>query len=866
MLLSSTPDYAEFADPPHVHAAIVPADEAATSFGTGLATGAGSPLPRQMEHLNRGLVALRTGPSTAYIGWRMFGTDSTDIAFNLYRSTGGGRPIKLNASPLSQTTDFADSSATGLNLSVINSYFVRPILDGQEQAPSESFALPANAPTRQYLNLPLQRPAGGTVPGGGTYTYAANDSSVGDLDGDGQYEIVLKWEPSNAQDNSNDGYTGNVLIDAYKLDGTRLWQIDMGRNIRAGAHYTQFMVYDLDGDGKAEIAMRTAPGTVDGLGTHVTLRNDDPNADFRNSSGYILTGPEYLTVFNGENGAAMATIPFEPARGSVTQWGDNYGNRVDRFLAAIAYVDGVRPSLIMARGYYGPQTSSGQARNELVAYNFREGQLTKLWHFRAGYNINGDINRNYIGHGNHNLSVADVDGDGRDEIIYGAAAIDDNGEGLYSTGLGHGDALHVSDMLPSRPGLEVFQPHESPSSYGTAGGEFRDARTGALIFGIPANNDVGRGVAFDIDPNYPGYEMWATTNDPQGNPRMIYSAAGQAIYATPGNMFYNFGVWWDADPLRELLDGTTISDWNYVTRGRQNLVAASVGAAGSFHNTSGLSSNNGSKSTPALSADILGDWREEVIWRRSDNTALQIWTTAIPATSRIYTLMHDPKYRLDVAWQNVAYNQPPHPGFFLGAGMSEPPVPQIYTVQFGAIAGDYNGNGEVDAADYVLWKKTMGSTSDLRADGNKNGVVDEDDYALWQANFGKISVSSDAAGGAPLSAQRPAMSRHLPSWPAVVDPQLAAPGDFRTESSLPNSSPRVRLANLNGLREPALPASYGKHLDLLHLHDSLHSGHAAEAAPIRAIASDDGADGHIESIDYAFAQNIWLRDPFESAW
>jgi rhamnogalacturonan endolyase len=496
------------------------------------------------------------------------------------------------------------------------------------------------------------------------------------------------------------------------------------------------MVYDLDGDGKAEVAMRTAPGTIDGAGNFVLRGDDNPNDDFRNSSGYILSGPEYLTVFSGESGAALATIPFEPARGSVSQWGDNYGNRVDRFLAAIAYLDGVRPSLIMARGYYGPQTPNGQARNEIAAYNFRDGDLTNLWHFRAGYNINGNINRNYIGQGNHNLSIADVDGDGRDEIIFGAAAIDDDGLGLYSTGLGHGDALHVSDMLPSRPGLEVFQPHESPSSYRGAGGEFRDARTGQLIFGIPADNDVGRGVAFDIDPNHAGYEMWATTNDPSGNPRMIYSSNGEPIYATPGNMFYNFGVWWDADPLRELLDGTTISDWNYVTRGRQNQVSSTTGSAGSFNNTSGLSSNNASKSTPALSADILGDWREEVIWRRSDNSALQIWTTAIPATNRIYTLMHDPKYRLDVAWQNVAYNQPPHPGFFLGAGMVEPPTPHIYTVQFVDLVGDYNSDGKVDAADYVVWRKAENSATGLRADGNKDGVVDQADYALWRSNFG----------------------------------------------------------------------------------------------------------------------------------
>ncbi|HJQ81194.1 MAG TPA: rhamnogalacturonan lyase, partial [Lacipirellulaceae bacterium] len=541
-----------------------PSSEAPSDLGQ--SAGGELPSTRQMEYLNRGVVALRSSATNAYIGWRLLGTDTSDVAFNVYRSANGGPPVKLNATPLTQTTDFIDSAVTGLNLSLENSYFVRPVVNGIELSSSETFVLTANAPVRQYLNVPLERPPGGTVRGGGSYTYAANDASVGDVDGDGQYEIILKWEPSNAQDNSNDGYTGNVLIDAYKLNGERLWRIDLGRNIRAGAHYTQFMVYDLDGDGKAEVAMRTAPGTIDGEGNFVLLGGDDPNADFRNSSGYILSGPEYLTVFRGETGAALATIPFEPARGSVSQWGDNYGNRVDRFLAAIAYLDGVRPSLVMARGYYGPQSTSGQARNEIVAYNLSGGELTKLWHFRAGYNINGNINSNYIGQGNHNLGVGDVDNDGRDEIIYGAAAIDDNGEGLYSTGRGHGDAMHFGDLVPGRPGLEVFQIHE-PSL--VPGSDLRDARSGGIIAAtaiVPSGDEgPGRGVALDIDPNYPGYEFWdsATSSiygakvDGQGNVMYV------PIYNKPSNMHQNFGVWWDADLLRETLDGTTISDWNY---------------------------------------------------------------------------------------------------------------------------------------------------------------------------------------------------------------------------------------------------------------------------------------------------------------
>ncbi len=628
-------------------------------------------LARQAENLNRGVVAVRKSSSQVYVGWRMLGTDPTDVAFNLYRSSNGGTPVKLNSTPLTQTTDYLDSPGS---FSASLSYFVRPVINGSELSDSETFTLPASPPIRQFLEVPLQVPNGGTTPDAVDYTYSANDCSVGDLDGDGALEIVLKWDPSNSKDNSQSGYTGNVYLDAYELDGTRLWRIDLGVNIRAGAHYTQFQVYDLDGDGKAEVACRTAPGTKDGLGNDVILSSDDPLADYRETSGYILTGPEYLTVFDGSTGAELATTDFTPDRINVSQWGDNYGNRCDRFLAGIAYLDGRRPSLIMARGYYGPR-SGYSARNEITAWNWRNGQLTREWWFQAGLGINGNINSDYIGQGNHQLSIADVDGDGYDEIIYGACCIDQDGTGLYTTGLGHGDALHVSDMDPSNPGLEVFMPHEDPGSYGIAGGELRDAMTGDLLFSIPANNDVGRGCAMDIDPNHPGYEFWATTSDPDGGVRKIFNVQDGPLYDTPANMFYNFGVWWDADLTRELLDGTTISEWNNPGRSNFDLDPA-TGGTQSY--APGCSSNNGTKSTPALSGDILGDWREEVIWRTSDSSALRIFTTIIKANNRMPTLLHDIQYREAIAWQNTAYNQPPHPSFFLGAGMDPAPPPSIY--------------------------------------------------------------------------------------------------------------------------------------------------------------------------------------------
>jgi uncharacterized repeat protein (TIGR01451 family) len=608
--------------------------------------------PYLMEKLGRGLVVVRSSATEAYFGWRLLGTDPTDIGFNLYRATGGGAPVLLNGTPIVDSTNYVDAAA---DLLQANEYSVRPVIGGVEQAIGGSFTLPANTPVNQYLSVPLQVPPGGVTPIGQSYTYSPNDASVGDLDGDGEYEIVLKWDPSNSQDNANDGYTGNVYIDAYRMNGTRLWRIDLGRNIRAGAHYTQFMVYDLDGDGKAEIACKTADGTVDGVGTVI----GDPTADYRSSAGRILSGPEFLTIFNGETGAVLVTTEYVPPRGDVCLWGNDsggrpecYGNRVDRFLAAIAYLDGQRPSLVMCRGYYD--------RAVLAAWNWRGGALTHLWTFDSNDGTPG--NNAYRGQGNHNLSVGDIDGDGKQEIVYGAAAIDDNGTGLYSTGLGHGDALHLSDMDPDRPGLEVLQPHEVPSA---AGAEFRDARTGGLIWGVTTASDNGRGLASDIDPTHRGFEMWTA----QGV-GVRDRAANLISSSTPP---INFALWWDADPLREMLDQAsgqplTLSKWDWTTNTSVPMLTLTDAMT-----------NNGTKANPSLSGDILGDWREEFIVRTTDNTALRIYTTTIPATNRMYTLMHDPQYRVSIAWQNVAYNQPPHPSFYFGDGMAAPPIPDIVT-------------------------------------------------------------------------------------------------------------------------------------------------------------------------------------------
>jgi len=580
---------------------------------------------RQLEQLDRGLIAVKTS-SGVYVGWRITGQEWLDASYKIYRN--GTLIAEIPATDASNYRDAAGIAG--------DKYQVAAVMNGVELEKSPEVSARNNA----YYDIMLDIPAGGTTPDNVSYTYTPNDASTADLDGDGDLEIILKWDPSNSKDNSQSGYTGNVYLDAYTLEGTKLWRIDLGRNIRAGAHYTQFLAADFDGDGKAEVVCKTADGTVDGLGNVI----GSASADYRNSGGYILSGPEYLTVFNGETGEAMSTIDYQTARGSVTMWGDSYGNRVDRFLACVAYLDGEHPSIVMTRGYYRG-TGGYKGRTGIVAYDFLNGTITQRWSFLA---VEGGVQHAYTGQGNHNLSVADVDNDGKDEIIYGAMTLDDDGIGLYTTGLFHGDALHVSDMDPDYPGLEVFSPHED----GGNGVTFREAETGKIIWQYKKDDDVGRGVAADILSNNRGFEAWATSG------LGMYNAKGTYIGSVPNSM--NFRIFWDDDLLSELMDGTTIRK-----------VSTTIFAPSNVY------SNNGSKSTPTLTADLFGDWREEVIWRYYDASRLRIFTTTIPTEYRLYTLMHDQQYRNAVAWENAGYNQPPHQGFYMEPDMALP-VPVVF--------------------------------------------------------------------------------------------------------------------------------------------------------------------------------------------
>ena len=624
----------------------------------------------QMERLDRGLVVIPIG-STRTLSWRFLGTDDeSKTTFNILRD---GETIVENK----YETFYKDTKAG-------NSYQIVTLVDGVPVDTTEAVKPWA----KNYLTVKLQRPKAGS-----DYDYSPNDCSVGDVDGDGQYEIFVKWDPSNSKDNSQSGITGNVFIDCYKLDGTFLWRVDLGKNIRAGAHYTQFQVYDYDGDGRAEMMCKTAPGSVDGKGNYVnqaatnaTIKAASNTKDWRTSDGRINGGQEYLTVFNGETGEAIHTIAYWPNRNAKAalseaegtfNWDDrsgkndkgSYGNRGERYLAATAYLDGPdgRPSGIFCRGYY--------TFAYIWAVDFDGTQLKHRWlHLsdtKTTYKVMDANNKTttYKGNtctsglgrytmyanGNHNMSVADVDGDGKDEIIWGSAALDDDGKMLYAVGFGHGDAIHLADLDPDRPGLELFDIHEEKGTYAW---DVHDAATGEIIWkGGQSGQDNGRGLAADISGGR-GYEFWSAYggfDSSSRNQNPFNMLTGKQNGSTKASM--NFRVYWDGDTLDELLDGTTISKYGGSTLGVGSTPLANLGSPASC---------NGTKATPCLSADIFGDWREEVIlWSTTDNATLNIYSTTTATKYRVPTLMHDHTYRMGICWQNTAYNQPPHLGYFL---------------------------------------------------------------------------------------------------------------------------------------------------------------------------------------------------------
>ncbi|PFO06250.1 rhamnogalacturonan lyase [Bacillus sp. AFS076308] len=751
----------------------------------------------QLEYLDRGLVAASTSEGV-FLSWRLLAnevkgsskTGLTGVDFNVYRD---GKKIAT----VTDSTNFLDKGG-----STTSKYYVSSVLDGKELDQSASVTAWGQA----YYDLALKKPADGVTPAGETYTYSANDMSVGDVDGDGKYEFFVKWYPSNAKDVSQVGYTGNTYIDCYKLDGTLLYRIDLGVNIRSGAHYTQFLVYDFDGDGKSEIMFKTAPGTkvikYDQAGNitsekYITLQQKDIEAGYsntddyrmskedyynhvvkmfmnwekqeevmnghwpktleecfgiekkysyplskedaksladyfmdvyapsrssnnklRNFEGFIVDGPEYLSVFNGETGAEMDTIDYKPGRyDDGLMWGDyamariEPGNRVDRFLASVAYLDGEKPYAVFGRGYY--------TRTNLVTYSWDGKKLKENWAVDSGWTpMTNPFNDGPHGRdgtdpvygsittqGAHSLSAADVDGDGKQEIVYGGATIDDDGSLMYSSKdtmppqsaapgttarLGHGDALHVTDIDPNRPGMEIFMVHEG-AAWAPYGYSLRDAKTGKTIYGGYTGKDTGRGMVGDVDPSHPGLETWAVG---------LWTADGQKISNTaPGT---NMNIKWAADMTTQIVDGArdatpTIKDWK----------------KGTVLTAEGTRTNNDTKGNPGLVADIFGDWREELLVRTADSSAIRVYLSTEVTNHKLYTLMHDPQYRAEVARQNTAYNQPSYPSFYFGSDTNWANVPiNVYWTP-GVLSvlenkiKEYEANGELSGPIIPLLENSL---------------------------------------------------------------------------------------------------------------------------------------------------------------
>lgn len=578
---------------------------------------------RKMEYLDRGLVAMETS-SGVYLSWRMLGTDSSDIGFNLYRNG-----VKITSSPITTSTNYLDTSGT-----VSDVYAVETLLStgSETSAQIDVWKLQSASKNPGKASVPFKRiplPAAPVVDG---IEYTPGDMSVGDLDGDGDYELIFEWEPS----------TGNhSFLEAIDLDGHSFWRIDVGPNSTKAK--LNIMVYDLNEDGKAEVAIVTGPGTKDGTGTYLSkgpAADDDDSLVIPRISNNLMADPAYITIFNGETGKEMATTDLWPAIGSLdtmnATWGDSYGKRASSIKAAVLYDATRGPMLVFARGVY--------TRIGMAAYTWDGIELTRVWKFDS----NDSGNEAYAGQGNHSVAVGDVDNDGSDELIYGSMAINNDGTGMYSTGRGHGDAHALADHMPDRPGLEFFQAHEN----GIYGIDMRDAATGEIIWEVRSSYDVGRAWAADVDADYRGSEIAAVGMS-------NYDAEGNAI-STKYNSYYQ-PIYFDGDVQQELRDGANIT-------GSKRILTGWYYGATPIHS---------SKKDANLVADILGDWREEIIFPNTDNTELLLFSTWISTDHKNYTLMHDPVYRMNVTVQNVGYNQPAHVGYYFPDGAPTPDIELI---------------------------------------------------------------------------------------------------------------------------------------------------------------------------------------------
>lgn len=635
---------------------------------------------RQMEKLDRGLIAIKTDGGI-YLSWRLFdsednifGSADKNVSFNVYRD---GKKI----SEVATNTNYFDSTV-GTN------YSVAPVINGVEGEKCN----PVTAYNNSYFDIPLSKPDDETIydPSGNklaTYSFFPADCSTGDVDGDGEYEIIVKWTSSEHDVGSpgDPAYSGTVHLAAYKLDGTKLWKNDiaLGKNVYSSAHTVQFLVYDFDGDGKSEVMCQTSLGSKDGQGKYVSnaaqtdeeikaiTDEENSTADYR-GYGRITEGKEFLTVFNGETGVAMDTINLPTTRGSENgvDYGDDFGNRSNRFVSDIAYLDGEKPYAIYLRGYYFGR--NGKQRTSIAGISWDGTALSPTYRFDTQKGQEGyyDGAYQYVGNGNHNCTVADVDNDGKDEFITGALCMEVNDDNEFRpkwcTYLQHGDALHIGNYDPTHTGFEFFTVHEDSGTNSLSGNDITldfgmsviDAETGNIMFHEGASADTGRGVMANVGAGgY--YQIWSAKNSArQSNGGTDFTTATSLTGRNTPSM--NFRIFWDGDLYDNLLNGANITDWN----GRN---MSNIFSAGNYD----CVSINGTKANPSLQADLFGDWREEVVYPTSDGTALRVFSTTDTTDYKIKTLMQDPVYRSGVAAEQTAYNQPPHVGFYMGKEVFE---------------------------------------------------------------------------------------------------------------------------------------------------------------------------------------------------